>query len=143
MEVCGKFRGVVVSNVDPLQIGRIQVNVPEVQGGITAFALPCLPFAGDGVGFFARPPVGANVWVEFERGDVNFPIWTGCFWAAGEAPPAAANPARRFLQVPGVSLTLDDTPGVGGLILEVPAQNATIRIAGGVVTINDGALTVT
>ncbi|HBL27563.1 MAG TPA: baseplate assembly protein, partial [Acidobacteria bacterium] len=53
----GKYRGKVSNNIDPLQIGRLQVSVPEVLGdGRLSWALPCVPFAGPGVGFFALPP---------------------------------------------------------------------------------------
>ena len=162
MAICGKFRGKVVNNVDPLGIGRVEVQVPDIQGGITAFAMPCVPYAGANVGFFARPPIGGNVWVEFEGGDVDFPIWTGCFWGSGEAPVALLTPSKKIFLVPGVSLTMDDTPGSGGIKLEVNPpvsstgvqitldsrgvllqhQSATIRIAGAKVSINGDALEV-
>ena len=61
----------------------------------SGWALPAVPYAGDGVGFFMIPPIGASVWIEFEHGDPDYPIWTGCFWA--DAGPAAgpAGRARR------------------------------------------------
>lgn len=65
----GKHRGKVENNVDPLQLGRVQVSVPAVLGdGRLSWAMPCVPYAGSGVGLFAVAPVGANVWVEFEQG---------------------------------------------------------------------------
>ena len=74
----GKYRGEVVNPLDPSGLGRVQVSVPDVMGdGRMAWAMPCLPGAGPGVGFFAIPPVGAKVWVEFERGDPDYPIWSG------------------------------------------------------------------
>nr|HMP43165.1 phage baseplate assembly protein V [Roseiflexaceae bacterium] len=83
----GKYRGKVEQNVDPLQIGRVQVRVPAVLGeGRMSWAMPCVPYAGPGVGMFAIPPVGASVWVEFEGGDPDYPIWSGCFWERGDAP---------------------------------------------------------
>ena len=64
-ELFGKYRGKVANNVDPLQQGRIQVSVPAVLGeGRLAWALPCVPYAGPGVGFFTVPPIGGNVWVK-------------------------------------------------------------------------------
>ena len=87
----GKYRGTVLDNIDPLQSGRLQVEVPDVAGTVpSTWALPCLPFAGTGAGFFAVPPVGSLVWVEFEQGDPDYPIWTGCFWGtAADVPPLA------------------------------------------------------
>lgn len=73
----GKFRGVVTDNRDPDGIGRIRARVPDATGEReTGWALPALPYAGDSVGLFVLPPVGANVWIEFEGGDTELPIWT-------------------------------------------------------------------
>lgn len=159
MPICGKHRGVVVDNTDPLGLGRLKVTVPDVPAA-GSFALPSVPYAGPGVGFLAIPPVGANVWVEFEAGDPNLPIWTGCFWGPGEAP--AADAQTKVFKTDGVSLTWDDQPG-GGFKLEVgpPAvpqtltlhldangilitngQGASISVRADLVDINSGALTV-
>jgi len=115
----GKYRGQVQNNVDPMQMGRLQVSAPAVLGdGRLSWAMPCVPYAGSQVGFFALPPVGANVWVEFEAGDTDYPIWSGCFWGAGELPaPALAE--VKFLKTDGVKLTFSDLPGGGGFTLEV------------------------
>ena len=68
----GKYRGQVKNNIDPMQLGRIQVSVPRCSAmARSSWAMPCMPYAGPQVGFFALPPVGANVWVEFEAGDPN------------------------------------------------------------------------
>lgn len=76
----GKYRGVVTNINDPKGAGRIKVRVPSVTGnGETGWCLPCLPYAGGGHGIVFIPQVGDNVWVEFERGNVNYPIWTGCW----------------------------------------------------------------
>jgi hypothetical protein len=159
----GKYRGKVENNLDPQQQGRVQVSVPAVLGeGTLSWAMPCVPYAGPGVGFFAVPPNGANVWVEFEGGDPDYPIWSGCFWGLGEAPVTPALAFTKILKTDGISLKLDDTPGVGGLTIEVgpPAVAVPVRLVcdvGGVeishgaasvkltpvsVSINDGALEV-
>jgi uncharacterized protein involved in type VI secretion and phage assembly len=82
----GKHRGTVVDNADPTSRGRLKVRVPAVLGTLELWAMPCVPYAGDGVGLLALPEAGTGVWVEFEAGDPSFPIWTGFFWADGEAP---------------------------------------------------------
>ncbi|MCP3137406.1 phage baseplate assembly protein V [Pyxidicoccus xibeiensis] len=159
----GKFRGRIVNNVDPLMLGRVQVGVPAVLGdGTLSWAMPCTPFAGPQVGMFALPPVGANVWVEFEGGDPDYPIWTGCFWGTGEVPAQPAIEAMKVFKTNGVTLTVNELPGAGGVTLEVmPPVVATplkivlgpsgIEISNGAakialtpasVSINDGALEV-
>lgn len=76
----GKFRGVVVENEDPLGMGRLSVNVPDIYGPIPAWAMPCVPYSEEGLAALVPPPPGTNIWVEFERGDVDYPIWTGVFF---------------------------------------------------------------
>ncbi len=116
----GKYRGQVAGNVDPFQQGRLQVSCPAVLGdGKTSWALPSTPYGGPGVGFFAVPPTGANVWVEFEAGDPDHPIWAGCFWGTGEAPAQPAIAEMKVLKTDGLTLTINDLPGAGGVTLEV------------------------
>ena len=163
MSFFGKYRGTVQNNVDPQQMGRIQVSVPAVLGeGTLSWAMPCVPYAGPGVGFFAIPPNGANIWVEFEGGDPDYPIWSGCFWGLGEAPVMPALALTKVLQTDAITLKLDDTPGAGGFTLEirppavaVPARlvcdvsgvelthgAASIKLTPASVSINNGALEV-
>jgi len=162
-EKFGKYRGKVENNIDPMQLGRLQVSVPDVLGANRlGWAMPCVPYAGPGVGFFALPPLGANVWVEFEGGKIDFPIWSGCFWSAGQVPVKPTTPFVVALQTQSVSLKLVDLPGAGGFTLEVkpPAVATPLKLAftsAGIeiqngknsikltpvsVTINDGALEV-
>jgi uncharacterized protein involved in type VI secretion and phage assembly len=80
----GKYRGFVVDNADPEQLGRLKLQVPSVLGSdvVTGWALPCVPYGGDAnQGFLFIPEVGAGVWVEFEEGDLEFPLWVGTFWS--------------------------------------------------------------
>lgn len=95
----GKYRGFVVDNVDPEQLGRLKIQVPSVLGTevVTGWAMPCLPYGGEAnQGFFFIPDIGAGVWVEFEEGDLEFPIWTGTFWSkpGGESEVPTTNDAK-------------------------------------------------
>ncbi|WP_405815212.1 phage baseplate assembly protein V [Streptomyces sp. NBC_01390] len=145
----GKFRGRVVDNNDPLRIGRLTVEVPDVLGDEpSTWALPCLPFTGHESGQFVVPKEGAGVWVEFEQGDPSFPIWTGCWWGtADELPPDArreleANAANKpvVVQTPlAHKLVMNDTPGVEQGILLQAQGGAYIRITQGVIVIANGA----
>ncbi len=80
----GKYRGFVVNNVDPKRLGRLTLRIPSVLGDevTSGWAMPCLPYGGQkNQGLFCIPDVGAGVWVEFEEGDLEFPIWVGTFWS--------------------------------------------------------------
>jgi uncharacterized protein involved in type VI secretion and phage assembly len=88
----GKYRGRVEDNNDPLKLGRIQALVPAVDGTTTNWALPCAPYADPHAGVLLLPPVGSLVWIEFEAGDPNSPIWSGCFWERTEDMPAVVLP---------------------------------------------------
>ncbi len=128
----GRYRGKVVSNDDSQKLGRIQVTCPDVLGrGQASWALPSTPYAGDGVGFFAIPPEGADVWVEFERGDPDYPIWAGCFWSDGQVPSEASAASTKVLKTDALTLTIDDSAGGDGVTLEVssPAVSTSIKIA--------------
>ncbi|WP_347260870.1 phage baseplate assembly protein V [Rudaea sp.] len=163
----GKYRGTVFNNVDPEQRGRIQAMVPDVLGLTpSTYALPCVPIAGKQSGTFVVPEVGAGVWIEFEQGDPDYPIWTGCFWglvaevpalALTAQPPSGAVVLQTTLQN---TLMISDTPGpAGGILLKTATgamiainatgitisngQGATIVLSGPSVTVNAGALVVT
>jgi hypothetical protein len=124
-----KYRGKVENNLDPLQLGRLQVSVPAVLGdGRLSWAMPCVPYAGPGIGFFAIPPNGANVWVEFEGGDPDYPIWSGCFWGKGEVPAKPAVAETKVFKTEGIALTLNDLPAGGGFTLEVGPPTVPIAL---------------
>lgn len=162
----GKYRGVVVNHIDPMQQGRLQVQVPDVLGlNSLNWALPCMPFAGRQAGWWAIPTPGTGVWVEFEQGDPSYPIWVGCRWgAASDVPPLAhaglpISP-NIVLQTAGQNtLVISDLPGpAGGIMLKsatgatlivndtgIYIQNgkgASIVMTGPTVDVNMGALTV-
>jgi uncharacterized protein involved in type VI secretion and phage assembly len=162
----GKFRGTVTNNQDPQNMGRLAVQVPDVSNIQTStWAMPSAHFAGGQSGFFSVPPVGANVWVEFEQGNSDYPIWSGCFWGSGAEVPTQATSAPPGVQsivlqsVGQNMLMISDQPGPsGGILLKsssgasiaindtgitITNGQATILIAGPSVTINDGALVVT
>ena len=156
----GKFRGVVSDNRDPLMLGRIRAKVQDVFGeNESGWALPALPYAGNGVGLFLIPPTNASVWIEFEHGDPEYPIWTGCFWAQGELPASPAVAEMKVLKTDTATITLNDLPGAGGITIETTlgmkividatsmeitnGQGGSIKLTGPQVSINSGALEVT
>lgn len=137
----GKYRGVVENVIDPFGIGRIQVSVPDVYGdGTMAWAMPCLPGAGPGVGFYNIPPSGANVWIDFERGDPQFPVWSGGFWGQGDAPVSIGptNPTTRAWVGDNFSLEFNDMTGLGACKLTV-----TTTIGDAVIDIGAAAVEIT
>jgi len=107
----GKYRGTVLDTADPTKRGRLKVSVPSVMGEQELWAMPCSPYAGDGIGFFALPPAGTSVWVEFEGGNLSQPIWAGFFWKTGEIDSADAVEGIAFWKTPGVKLRIDNDKG--------------------------------
>jgi hypothetical protein len=133
----GKYRGLVKDNKDPLKIGRLQVTVPAVYGMATNWALPCAPYAGEQVGFYAMPPIGALVWVEFEGGDPSHPIWSGGFWQAPEVPAEvndnADDPSQvKVFKTRVATLWIDDTDQLGKITLrfkdDTVSEGATVTL---------------
>jgi uncharacterized protein involved in type VI secretion and phage assembly len=106
----GKYRGVVTDVDDPDSRARLRARVPGVLGDQeSGWCVPCAPYAGKGVGFVSIPEVGSGVWIEFEGGDVSYPIWSGCWWASGELPPDAAPGVKVWQSVAGSRIILDDS----------------------------------
>ena len=162
----GKYRATVLNNIDPMQIGRIQVIVPDVSNVIpTSWAMPCVPVAGIQMGMYTVPPIGSGVWVEFEQGDPDKPIWVGCRWGSQSDIPTLANAGLPVspsivLQTMGQnSFVISDLAGpTGGIMLKsatgatlivndtgIYIQNgkgASIVMVGPSVTINNGALAI-
>ncbi len=167
----GKYGGTVMNNVDPMQRGRLLVQVPDVLGLPPAtWAEPCVPLAGPTgppMGVYMVPPIGAGVWVEFARGDPDYPIWVGCRWGSPSDIPTlarAGNPAdpniviQSLLQHTFMISDMPPTPATGGLILKSATgamivvndsgiyisngKGASIMLVGPNVTINNGALVV-
>lgn len=91
----GKYRGAVTNNFDPRELGRIRAHVPDVFGtSESGWALPCvLPGATKKIGG-ALPKIGAAVWIEFEQGNPDFPIWSGCFFGRGTVTPPSLRNSR-------------------------------------------------
>jgi uncharacterized protein involved in type VI secretion and phage assembly len=166
----GLFRATVINNVDPMQCGRIQVLVPDVSGLTpSTWAMPCVPVAGIQNGIYAVPVIGSGVWVQFEAGDPDYPVWIGGWWGSGAETPALAlapppiPPGQNIVvQTAGQNtVVVSDaapTPVTGGIVLKSTTgamlvvndsgiyisngKGATITMVGPTVTINNGALVV-
>jgi len=144
----GKYRGIVTDNADPEKRGRLKLRVPTVLDDAEIWALPCVPYAGDKVGFFFLPEAGTAVWVEFEGGDPSYPIWTGCWWGSAiempklldPPPPAGTEPKTVITTKAGHSILLDDSPSGAGITLETPGgQKIVINAQGIEITNGQGA----
>jgi hypothetical protein len=143
----GKYRGVVVNILDPERRARLQAVVPDVFGTEpSSWALPAVPFAGPRSGFIGLPAVGAGVWIEFEQGNPDYPIWTGCWWGnQSELPPVVLPNAGTVDQIAivttgGHSVLITDVPGpTGGIALRTGAAHISITDAGIVIDNGQGA----
>ena len=79
----GLYRATVVSNLDPLRRGRIMVVATDATGITpTTWAEPCVPMAGIQQGIYTLPIIGAGVWIQFENGDPDYPVWIGGWWGS-------------------------------------------------------------
>lgn len=141
----GKYRATVINNLDPMQMGRVQALVPDVTGNLpSSWAMPCLSVGGMQGGMFTVPIVGSGVWIEFEQGDPDYPIWTGCFYGSAAETPSLAKavppgvPAITFQTPLQNGLTISDVPGPTGGILIKTASGAFISISDVGITISNG-----
>jgi uncharacterized protein involved in type VI secretion and phage assembly len=139
----GKYRGVVTDNKDPQKRGRLKLRIPSVLADqVTDWALPCLPYGGAAQqGIFMVPEVSAHVWVEFEEGDINRPIWVGTFWHGKRDPPedaAKEEPTTRLIQTKsGHILQFDDEEGKEQFRLFHPADAKMLIDKNGTISLTD------
>lgn len=113
----GKYRGTVTDNADPERRARLKVSVPAVLGDLEVWAMPCVPYAGDKVGFYFLPEPETGVWVEFEAGDPSYPIWTGFFWTKDKLPDEATAAAKKLIRTAKTTVVLDDdTPEIHAVV---------------------------
>ncbi len=161
----GIYRGTVVNNIDPMGVGRIMAVVPDVGGTTLTWAMPCVPLAGRQMGTFMVPQVGAGVWVQFEGGDPDRPVWTGGWWGTVADVPslamagAPANPNIVLQSSLNNAVVISDVAGpTGGVMLKSTTgariivndtgiyidngKGASIAMVGPTVRINNGALEV-
>jgi uncharacterized protein involved in type VI secretion and phage assembly len=158
----GKHRGTVVNNIDPMQIGRVQVSVPDVTGlAQNIWAMPCVPVAGVNSGIYVVPANGSAVWVEFEQGNRDRAIWVGGFWRSAADVPAHLGAASVVVRTTSQNeLVISDEHGPnGGIrirtatgamisvsdagIVITNGRGAVISMSGPTVDVNSGAFTVT
>lgn len=133
----GKYRGIVTDVDDPNNQCRIRATVPAVLGDhACGWALPAAPFAGDGHGVVMLPKVGSGVWIEFEAGRLDNPIWSGAWWASGERPNPQGAAVRVIVSEHGHKVILDDE---GDELKLVHGSGPEIRITATEIVLTCGA----
>jgi hypothetical protein len=124
----GKYRG-VVTDVDAATM-RIKASVPSVLPAAgTGWCMPCVPYAGPQVGVLMLPEVGSGVWIEFEGGDVSYPVWVGMYWHSGDVPSQASATVKSIITAAG-SLAMDND--AGSITLTDAQQNTVVLDSSGV-----------
>jgi hypothetical protein len=133
----GKYRGTITDNSDPDNLGRVKAKVPRVLGDVeTGWALPAFIYGGASEqGFFAVPDIGAGVWIEFEGGDLSYPIWSGTWFTTGDIPESA-KPGKKVLKTKsGHKIVLDDD---GGSVEITDSNGNTVKMDSSAVKIAAG-----
>ncbi len=135
----GKYRG-IVTDVDAATM-RIKATVPAVLGDVdTGWCMPCVPYAGPSVGFAFLPEVGSGIWIEFEGGDVSYPIWVGGYWRDGEYPADAAADVKVIVTAAPHEIKLDDNQG--SITITDPNDNTVTLDSSGITLDNGGSMTI-
>jgi uncharacterized protein involved in type VI secretion and phage assembly len=127
----GVYAGTVVRNLrqqnsgEPENLGRILVSVESVFDDAApehhVWARPCFPF-----GHVYVPEEGDKIWVAFENGDPQSPVWLGIWYAEGSMPEEAdqSPPAQRVIRsAAGHTITLDDAENNEKVIIKDKAGN--------------------
>lgn len=118
MESVGKYysiyRGVVYDNDDPENLQRLKLIIPQISGNqfYEYWAFPRNTFYGQGYGSQVLPKKGDIVWVEFEGGEPEVPVWSHGHPARNEMPE---NPELKdkdcywFITPKGHCVKINDT----------------------------------
>lgn len=135
----GKYRAFVSDNADPENRGRLRLQIPDALGDsiISGWALPCAPYGGSaGQGFFFIPDKDAGVWVEFEQGNLDYPVWVGTFWAkpggTTEVPDPASSqspPTSKIIQTANHTIELADADGSEAITITDNANNNVVSLS--------------
>jgi uncharacterized protein involved in type VI secretion and phage assembly len=142
----GKYRAFVSDNADPENRGRLRLQIPDALGDtiISGWALPCAPYGGaPGLGFFFIPDKNAGVWVEFEQGDLDYPVWVGTFWAKPGGTTEVSDPAgsqspptSKIIQTTNHKIEFADASGSEAITI-------TDNVNSNVVTLDKNGVTIT
>jgi hypothetical protein len=118
--------------------GQLQVAAPapfdEDKVEAAAWARPCLPY-----GVFFLPEKGDRVWLAFENGNPDSPVWLGVWYPDGKAPEEAKSspPKRRVIRTAGGHvIDLDDE---NTKIVIKDAGGNTVTLDGSGITLKDAA----
>jgi hypothetical protein len=143
----GKYSAFVADNADPENRGRLRLRIPSVLGSdvISGWAMPCAPFGGaSGQGFFFIPDKDAGVWVEFESGILDFPIWVGTFWSkpggTTEVPAPASSqspPTSKIIKTVNHTIELADAQGSEAIKITDSKNSNTVTIDSKGIAIHD------
>jgi hypothetical protein len=153
----GKYRGTVTTVGTGENLGRIKAKVPAVLGEIeSGWCMPCVPYAGAQAAIAFLPEENAGVWIEFEGGDLSYPIWVGCYWHQGEIPDRVAVDVKVIRTKGGQQIILDDNRtsitivdrNENSVILDdegikIVRGSGKVEVSDGEVSVNDGAMEVT
>lgn len=138
MERYGKYRAIVIDNVDPERRGRIKVTCPSaLREAPSNWCEACVPIAGSASGDFYLPAVGDGVWIEFEQGDINNPIYVGSWWSKDQVPTTEQSGATRMITFKGNKIIMNNT------ITFISKEGTTVTLSGGRLTVNGSTVAFT
>jgi uncharacterized protein involved in type VI secretion and phage assembly len=139
----GVFPAVVIDNVDPENLGRVRVRLPQggAPGDSGTWARMATLMAGKNRGTWFIPDVNDEVLVAFEAGDMRRPYVLGCLWSGTNPPPETmdTNNNKKLLRSRnGVKITLDDQSGQESFVVETPGgQRVTLKDGPGSIALTD------
>ena len=135
----GKYLGEITDRDDPRKRGRLRIRVDGITDADGIWADPCVPYAGDGIGFFALPPVGTKAWIEFIGGRIDRMVCCGFLWEDGQLDTGDYDPARVHFETE--ALRIEVTDASDEIRIQIKNNGGEITIKGGEITLKANSIT--
>ena len=127
----GNYRGYVHNNEDPLNMNRLQLVIPTLNPTAVdeTWAFPKNSWGGKDYGINLLPRKADVVWVEFQNGNPDYPLWTHSGYAKDEKPKEFETVEHYGFKTPGGSLILiNDNPGEEEILVKLNNKAEWVKI---------------
>ena len=127
----GSYRAYVYNNEDPLDMNRVQLIIPMLNPTAVdeTWAFPKNSWGGKDYGINLLPRKTDMVWVEFQNGDPDYPVWSHASYAKGEKPKEFSSINHYGFKTPrGTLIVINDNKGEEEVLVRLNNKAEWVKI---------------